>query len=103
MHGHRRRPDPRVSRFPQRQAIIAGNDELHERETLKRASLATIVVDALRKRGVADPTASLAAELGVLAFRTAYARWADPANQQEFAELARQALHEPKTATTALA
>ncbi len=87
----------------QRQAIIAGNSELQEREMLKRASLATVMVDALLERGVTDPTASLAAELGVLAFRTAYTRWTDPANQQEFAELARQALHELKTATTALA
>jgi frataxin-like iron-binding protein CyaY len=61
------------------------------------------MVDALRQRGLADPTASLAAELGGLAFRTAYPRWVDPANQQEFAELARQALHELKAATTALA
>jgi AcrR family transcriptional regulator len=87
----------------QRQAIIAGNTELQEREMLKRASLAAAMVDALRERGVTDPTASLAAELGGLAFRTAYGRWVDPANQQEFAELARQALHELKTATTALA
>lgn len=64
---------------------------------------ATAMVDALRQRGLADPTASLAAELGGLAFRTAYPRWVDPANQQEFAELARQALHELKAATTALA
>jgi len=46
---------------------------------------------------------ALPQSLGGLAFRTAYPRWVDPANQQEFAELARQALHELKAATTALA
>lgn len=70
---------------------------------LKRGSLAAAMVDALHERGVTDPTASLAAELGGLAFRTAYTRWIGPANQQEFAELARQALHELRAATTALA
>jgi hypothetical protein len=83
--------------------MIAGNIELQEREMLKRASLAAAMVGALRERGVTDPTASLAAELGGLAFRTAYARWVDPANQQEFAELARQALHDLKTATSEIA
>lgn len=87
----------------QRQAIIAVNTELQEREMLKRASLAAAMVDALRERGVTDPTASLVAELGGLAFRMAYGRWIGPTNQQEFAELASQALHELKAATTALA
>ena len=70
---------------------------------LKRASLAAAMVGPLRERGVTDATASLAAELGGLAFRTAYTRWIGPANEQEFAELARQALQELRTATTALA
>jgi AcrR family transcriptional regulator len=96
-------PPERRELARQRQAIIAGNTELQEREMLKRASLAAAMVGALRERGVTDPTASLAAELGGLAFRTAYARWVDPANHQEFAELARQALHELKTATSEIA
>ncbi len=32
---------------------------------------------ALVDRGVPDPTARLAAELGVLAFKRGYARWSD--------------------------
>jgi hypothetical protein len=58
----------------QRQTIIAANTELQEREMLKRASLAAAMVGPLRERGVTDATASLAAELGGLAFRTAYTR-----------------------------
>jgi hypothetical protein len=75
---------------------------LQERGALKRASLAEAMTQALQERGVPDPTASLAAELGVLAFSRAYARWAEPTNQQEFGELARQALQELQAASAAL-
>ncbi len=46
-----------------------------------------------------DPIAILAAELGSLAFRTTYARWVDPTNQQNFAEVASQRLRELRAAT----
>jgi glycerol-3-phosphate O-acyltransferase len=59
----------------QRQAVIAANPRLQEREMLKRTALASAMADALRRRGVTDPAASLAAEVGVIAFKTAYARW----------------------------
>jgi AcrR family transcriptional regulator len=87
---------------PQRRAVIASNSELQERDALKRAGFAAAMTEALQKRGVPDPTASIAAELGVLAFRIAYARWADPINQQEFGELARQSLQELQAASAAL-
>src|SRR5579859_1649214 len=47
-----------------RQTIIASNPELRERELIKLASLASGMADALRRRGVTDPAASLAAEAG---------------------------------------
>jgi AcrR family transcriptional regulator len=87
----------------QRQAVIAAHSDLRERELLKSAALTAAIADALRARGVADPAASLAAELGNLAFRTAFARWVDPANEREFAELARQTLQELRAASAALA
>ena len=67
---------------PQRRAVIAAHSELQERELLKRARLAAAMADALRARGADDVAARLAAEIGVLAFSTAYARWAAPENQQ---------------------
>jgi len=73
---------------PQRRAVIAANSELQERELLKRARLAAVMAEALRERGTDDVTARLAAEVGVLAFSTAYARWAAPDNQQPFTEIA---------------
>src|ERR1700733_1673673 len=80
---------------PQRRAVIAANSELQERELLKRARLASVLTEALRARGTDETTARLAAELGVLAFSTAYARWAAPDNGGEpFAEIARAALRD---------
>ncbi|HET9721056.1 MAG TPA: helix-turn-helix domain-containing protein [Solirubrobacteraceae bacterium] len=85
-----------------RQAVIAANSELQEREALKRSDFATAMRRALRRRGVPEPGATLAAELGVLAFRAAFARWAEPASGREFGELATQALQELQAATAAL-
>lgn len=86
---------PDTKKFaPKRQAIIAADPELQEREALKRASLAAAMTDALRRRGTAEPAASLAAEIGVLAFGHAYRRWADPKDHRSFSELAREAMDE---------
>ena len=76
---------------PQRRAVIAANSELQERELLKRARLASAMADALRARGADETTARLAAEIGVLAFSTAYARWAVLENRQPFTVIARAA------------
>jgi AcrR family transcriptional regulator len=87
---------------PKLVAVIAANRELEERATFKRASLAAAMADALRKRGVPDPAASLAAELGTRAFYTAFTRWVEPASQQTFTELARQELSQLRTAAATL-
>jgi AcrR family transcriptional regulator len=87
---------------PQRRAAIAANSELQERELLKRARLASAIADALRARRADDTTARLAAEMGVLAFSTAYARWAAPDNRQPFNEIARAALRDLQARATTL-
>jgi AcrR family transcriptional regulator len=87
---------------PQRRAVIAVNSELQERELLKRARLASAMADALRVRGADDTTARLAAEMGVLAFSTAYARWAAPENRQPFTEIAHAALRDLQARATTL-
>jgi AcrR family transcriptional regulator len=79
---------------PQRQAVIAANSELEERQLLRRARLASVMAGALRARGADDVAARLAAEVGVLAFSTAYARWAAPENCQPFTEIAHAALRD---------
>jgi AcrR family transcriptional regulator len=59
----------------QRQAIIDSQPELQEREQLKRAAMAAALTQALHRRGVTEPAASLAAEVAVVAFKTAFGRW----------------------------
>ena len=87
---------------PRRRAVIAAHSELQERELLKRARLAAVMADALRVRGADETTARLAAEIGVLAFSTAYARWAAPQNRQPFTEIARAALGDLQARAVAL-
>lgn len=62
----------------QRQAIINSHADLLERELIKMARLAAALADGLRRRGVPEPDASLAAEAGVAAFRVAFGRWVGP-------------------------
>jgi AcrR family transcriptional regulator len=88
---------------PQRRAVITANSELQERELLKRARFAAAMAGELRARGADDTTARLAAELGVLAFSTAYARWSAPENHRPFPEIARAALQDLQTRAAALA
>jgi AcrR family transcriptional regulator len=82
--------------------VVAANPELQERAASKHTGLAEAMTDGLRKRGVSELTASLAAELGARAFDRAFTRWADPSTPQTLTELARLALDELRTAATAL-
>jgi AcrR family transcriptional regulator len=58
-----------------RQAIITANTELQERELIKLATLAAALAEVLRRRGVEDPAAGLAAEAGIAVFKIAFERW----------------------------
>jgi AcrR family transcriptional regulator len=89
----------RVEHSRQRQAVIAANPSLRERELIKLASLAAAVAEALRGRGVRDPAAMLTAEAGIAVFKVAFEIWVDEANERDFAEVARDALAELKTVT----
>ena len=62
---------PRIS------AAIAASTELQERAVLKNVGLASAMTDALIARGVPDPQAHLAAEMGVLAFKRGFAEWSE--------------------------
>lgn len=61
---------------PRLKAAVAANAELQERDALKSVGMAAAMTDALIDRGTTDAVAHLAAELGVLAFKLGYARWA---------------------------
>ncbi len=83
----------------QRQRIILANSELQERELIKLTSLSTALADALRQRGVPDRAARLAAEAGIAIFRSAYERWLDELDQDDFGQLIRDSLEELRTIT----
>ena len=84
-----------------RQAIIAASEELRERELIKLASLSCALAQALRRRGVKDPAASLAAEAGIAIFRIAFERWIDETNQQDLPTLIRESLDALRAVTAA--
>jgi AcrR family transcriptional regulator len=75
----------RRERARRRQAVIDANPELQERELIKMASIAAAVADALRKRGVGDPAAALAAETGAAVFRVAFEQWIRGPEQPDLA------------------
>lgn len=60
-----------------RQKIIAANPVLQERELIKLASFASRLDEALQMRGIPEPVARLAAEMGLAAFRVGWERWLD--------------------------
>jgi AcrR family transcriptional regulator len=83
----------------QRQTVIAANPALMERELIKLASLAAALGEALRRRGVADPAASLTAEAGVAVFKVAFERWVSAADSPELPKVMRQSLDELRAVT----
>jgi len=83
----------------QRQAVIAAHAELRERELIKLASLASALAGALRRRGVTEPAASLAAEAGIAVFRIAFERWISETSQPDLPQLIRESLDELKAVT----
>jgi AcrR family transcriptional regulator len=82
-----------------RQTIIDANPELQERELIKLASLASGLAAGLRRRGVKEPAASLAAEVGIAAFRVAFERWVTGAKKRDLARLIRDSVDELRAVT----
>jgi AcrR family transcriptional regulator len=89
---------------PRVKAAIAASVELQERDALKSVSLAAAMTTALTGRGVPAPTAALAAELGLLAFKRGFAEWSE-GDHDTGDDLARRvvaALEQLRAATVAL-
>ncbi len=83
----------------QRQAVIAANAELQERELIKLASLASAIAEALRGRGVEDPAASLTAEAGIAVFRVAFERWVEESEEADLPQIIRESLDQLRAVT----
>jgi AcrR family transcriptional regulator len=62
---------------PRIKAAVAASTELQERDALKTVGLAAAMTAALVARGVPEPTAHLAGELGVLAFKRGFTQWSE--------------------------
>jgi AcrR family transcriptional regulator len=89
---------------PRLKAAVAASAELQERDALKSVGLAAAMTTALMARGVPGPTAHLAGELGVLAFKRGYSEWSE-GDREAHAELAQCtliALSELRAATASL-
>ncbi len=89
---------------PRLKAAVAASTELQERDALKSVGLAAAMTAALIARGVPGPTARLAGELGVLAFKQGYAQWSegDRDDADGLAPHALAALEELRAATASL-
>jgi AcrR family transcriptional regulator len=83
----------------QRQAVIAANAALQERELIKLASLSAALAETLRRRGVREPAASLTAEAGIAVFKIAFERWVNQTSQRGLPQLMRDLLDELKAVT----
>ncbi len=71
----------------QRQAVIAANPELLERDLIKHHSIAVGFIDALRQRGVDADIAQLAARVGIQMFFTAYGHWLEAGDKADLATI----------------
>jgi len=60
-----------------RHSVIAANPGLLERDLIKQNDIAVEFIQALRKRGVEESTARLAARVGIQVFAAAYAQWVE--------------------------
>jgi AcrR family transcriptional regulator len=83
----------------QRQAVIAANPELRERELAKLADYAAAVAATLRQRGAGELQAILAAEAGMSVLRVALGRWASSDDDRSLPDIMTAALAELRAVT----
>ncbi len=82
-----------------RQSIVTANAELRERELIKLASLAAALTDALRRRGVKDPAAPLAAEAGIAVFKIAFENSIAGSGDRTLSDVIRESMAELRVVT----
>lgn len=85
-----------------RRAVIEAHPDLQEREARKQAGLTASIGRAIAARRTPGLVARVTAELGALALKSAYERWSDPANTEDFRDIAQQTLGEVRTAVSAV-
>lgn len=75
-----------------RDAMIASNSDLLERELIKQQQMADGFSGALQQRGVDADSAELAARVGIDVFRTAYRQWLAAEDDPELATMIEAAM-----------
>jgi AcrR family transcriptional regulator len=75
-----------------RQAVIAANPELLERDLIKHEDIAVAFADVLRRRGVDPEIAGLASRVGAQVFRVAYDQWSRSVGEADITAIARDVL-----------
>jgi AcrR family transcriptional regulator len=85
----------------QRHAVIVANAELRERELIKMATLSAALTSGLRRRGVTEPEASLAAEVGIAVFRVAFETWVNGPRTRKLTTTMRDSFAQVKALATA--
>jgi AcrR family transcriptional regulator len=81
----------------QRQAVIAANPELLERELAKLADYVVTIAALLRQRGASETQATMAAEVGMTVLRVALPQWAAEDDGTELSTIMRQVMDELRT------
>ena len=85
----------------QRQAVIATNPELRERELAKLAEYAAAIAATLHQRGVGELQATLAAEVAMSVFRVAIERWANSDDDRSLPVIMKASMAELRAVTIA--
>jgi AcrR family transcriptional regulator len=85
----------------QRHSVITATAELRERELIKMAALSGALAEGLRARGVPEPQAVLAAEVGTAVLRVAFERWVSEPEGRELEQVMRESLEQFRAVTSA--
>ena len=85
----------------QRHTVIMANADLRERELIKLEQMSAAVADGLRRRGIGDTEASLAAETGSAVYRVAFQRWVDADDDLDLRDAIRRSFAQLRTLTAA--
>jgi AcrR family transcriptional regulator len=91
--------EPRHDWARMRARVIQANPALQERELIKLSRMSAAVAEALRVRGVSEPSASLAAQSGITVFHVGFAEWIADDNTREFSLIITDALAALKVVT----
>jgi len=86
----------------ERQRIVAAHADLQERELIKRATLTAALAQALQRRGVPEPAASLAADMGIGFFYVGFGHWLTDQADRELVEIVHEGFDQLKAVASGI-